>query len=63
MSTDAAHSISDSLENPLSGKITTVEKNLDAIEIDMLFELETRWKEVQKFISDFLMSQGMDGIT
>ena len=31
--------------------------------IDMLFELETRWKEVQKFISDFLMSQGMDGIT
>jgi arsenite-transporting ATPase len=63
MSTDAAHSVSDSLEVNLSGRITEVEKNLDAIEIDMLYELETRWKEIQKFISDFLMSQGMDGIT
>lgn len=63
MSTDAAHSVSDSLEVELSGKITHVEDNFDAIEVDMLYELETRWKEVQKYISDFLMSQGMDGIT
>lgn len=63
MSTDAAHSVSDSLEVPLSGQITHVEDNLDAIEVDMLYELETRWKEVQKFVSDFMMSQGMDGIT
>lgn len=63
MSTDAAHSVSDSLEVPLSGRVTKVEDNLDAIEVDMLYELETRWKEVQKFVSDFMMSQGMDGIT
>ena len=63
MSTDAAHSVSDSLEMPLSGQITKVEENLDAIEVDMLYELETRWKEIQKYISDFLVSQGMDGIT
>lgn len=63
MSTDAAHSVSDSLEIPLSGNITKVEENLDAIEIDMLHELETRWKEIQKYISDFFMSQGVDGIT
>jgi arsenite-transporting ATPase len=63
MSTDAAHSVSDSLEVPLSGQITKVEDNLDAIEVDMLYELETRWKEIQKYISDFLVSQGMDGIT
>ncbi|WP_019177708.1 ArsA family ATPase [Methanomassiliicoccus luminyensis] len=63
MSTDAAHSVSDSMEVELSGKITRVEENLDAIEVDMLYELETRWLEVQKFISNFLMSQGMDGIT
>ncbi len=63
MSTDAAHSVSDSLELPLSGQITTVEKNLDAIEIDMLYELETRWKEIQRYVSSFLMSQGMDGIS
>ena len=36
MSTDAAHSVADSLEIPLSGSITKVEENLDAIEIDML---------------------------
>jgi arsenite-transporting ATPase len=63
MSTDAAHSVADSLEIPLSGNITKVEPNLDAIEIDMLHELETRWKEIQKYVSDFFMSQGMDGVT
>jgi len=63
MSTDAAHSVADSLEVPLSGNITRVEPNLDAIEIDMLHELENRWKEIQKYVSDFFMSQGMDGIT
>lgn len=63
MSTDAAHSVSDSLEVPLSGKITNVEENLDAMEVDMLYELETRWKEVQGYITNFMLSQGMDGIT
>ncbi|HOK27478.1 MAG TPA: ArsA family ATPase [Methanomassiliicoccaceae archaeon] len=63
MSTDAAHSVSDSLEVPLSGKITRVEENLDAMEVDMLHELETRWKEVQGYITNFMMSQGLDGIT
>ncbi len=63
MSTDAAHSVSDSLEVTLSGQITKVEDNLDAIEVDMLYELETRWKEIQKYISDFLLSQGMDAVS
>lgn len=63
MSTDAAHSVSDSLETELCGQPTRVEENLDAIEIDMLYELETRWNEIQKYISDFLVSQGLDGIT
>jgi arsenite-transporting ATPase len=63
MSTDAAHSVADSLEVPLSGSMTRIEPNLDAIEIDMLHELETRWKEIQKYVTDFFMSQGMDGIT
>jgi arsenite-transporting ATPase len=63
MSTDSAHSVSDSLEVQLSGEITEVEENFHAIEVDMLHELETRWKEIQKYISEFLMSQGMDGIT
>ena len=34
MSTDPAHSLSDSLGVPLTGKVSNVIPNLDAIEID-----------------------------
>jgi len=63
LSTDAAHSLSDSLEVHLSGKLEHIAKNLDGIEVDIQHELETRWKEIQTYLSDFLASQGMDGIT
>jgi len=62
MSTDSAHSLSDSLEVQLSGEIRNIEDNLDAIEVDVIHELETRWKEVQTYISDFLRSQGLGEI-
>ncbi|MCJ7517368.1 MAG: ArsA family ATPase [Methanomassiliicoccales archaeon] len=62
MSTDSAHSLSDSLEVQLSGEIRNIENNLDAIEVDVVHELETRWKEVQTYISDFLRSQGLGEI-
>src|SRR5512137_992707 len=63
ISTDAAHSLSDSLEFQLSGVVTTISKNLDGIEVDIQYELEHRWKEIQAYLSDFLASQGMDGVT
>ncbi len=63
ISTDSAHSLSDSLETPLSGALQTISDNLDGIEVDMQLELETRWKEIQTYFSDFLASQGMDGVT
>ena len=63
LSTDAAHSLSDSLETQLSGELKNIAKNLDGIEIDMQLELENRWKEIQTYFSDFLTSQGMDGVT
>jgi arsenite-transporting ATPase len=63
ISTDQAHSLADSLEVSLSGTVTTIAPNLDAIEIDVLYEMETRWKEINKYISDFLASQGMEGIS
>jgi arsenite-transporting ATPase len=63
LSTDAAHSLSDSLQFQLSGKITPITKNLDGVEVDMQYELETRWKEIQNYLSDFLASQGMDAVT
>lgn len=63
MSTDAAHSLSDSLQIQLSGKPMPIAKNLDGIEVDMQYELETRWKEIQAYLSAFLASQGMDAVT
>ena len=63
ISTDAAHSLSDSLEFQLSGEVQKISKNLDGIEVDIQHELEHRWKEIQSYLSDFLASQGMDGVT
>jgi arsenite-transporting ATPase len=63
ISTDAAHSLSDSLEVPLSGTLQRIGKDLDGLEVDIQLELETRWKEIQIYFSDFLASQGMDGVS
>lgn len=63
VSTDAAHSLSDSLEVQLSGTAQRIGKDLDGLEVDIQYELETRWKEIQNYFSDFLASQGMDGVS
>ena len=63
ISTDAAHSLSDSLEVPLSGVVQRIGRNLDGIEVDIQLELERRWKEIQRYLSDFLASQGMDNVS
>lgn len=63
VSTDSAHSLADSLDFPLTGEIRNVEKNLDAIEVDVLFEMEHNWKEIGKYVSDFLEAQGMDPVS
>ncbi len=63
MSTDSAHSLSDSLEIQLSGKVMNIAPNLDAIEVDIIYEMENRWSEIEKFMTNFLTSQGFDGIS
>jgi len=63
MSTDSAHSLADSLDVPLSGEIKKVSKNLDAIEVDVIHEMETRWQEIGQYLSDFMVSQGLDPIS
>ena len=63
MSTDSAHSLGDSLEIPLTGKIQNIRPNLDAIEIDVLLEMESRWTEIEEYLSSFLLSQGIEGIS
>ena len=63
VSTDAAHSLADSLDTPLSGEIRNIGPNLDAIEIDVLYEMEHRWSELEKYFSDFMVSQGLDPVS
>ncbi len=63
ISTDAAHSLSDSLEVQLTGEIRHIADNLDGLEIDIQHELETRWSEIQQFLTDFLASQGIEYVT
>jgi arsenite-transporting ATPase len=63
VSTDAAHSLADSMDIPLSGEIKNIAPNLDAIEIDVLYEMEHRWKELEKYFSDFMVSQGLDPVS
>lgn len=63
MSTDSAHSLGDSLEMKLGTSITHVRENLDALEIDIIHEMKTRWNQLQDYISAFMLSQGMGEIS
>ncbi len=63
MSTDSAHSLGDSLEMKLGTSITHVKENLDALEIDIIHEMRTKWSDIQSYISAFMLSQGMGEIS
>jgi len=63
LSTDAAHSLSDSFDVQIGGTVKTIAENLDALEIDIILEMETRWKEVEEYVRLFLSSQGMDELS
>jgi len=63
MSTDSAHSLSDSLEIAVGGDIKNISKNLDALEIDITKEMDIRWKEIEDYIRLFMTSQGMSEIS
>ncbi|MCL2712415.1 MAG: ArsA family ATPase [Methanomassiliicoccaceae archaeon] len=63
MSTDAAHSLADSLEVPIGGAVKNIEKNLDALEVDITLEMETRWKDIEEYVKLFMQSQGMDELS
>jgi len=63
MSTDAAHSLSDSLDIKIGGVPKNIEKNLDALEVDIIHEMETRWKEIEEYVKLFMVSQGMNELS
>ena len=63
MSTDAAHSVADSMDIELNGEITNILPNLDALEIDIVNEMRIRWNDIQDYISEFMESQGITGLS
>ena len=63
LSTDGAHSLSDSLDVQLSGRARKVTKNLHGLEINIQQEMDTHWAEIEKYVIDFFTSQGFDEIT
>ena len=63
MSTDSAHSLGDSLGTSLGPDPMPVAPNLDALEVDVLTEMERHWKEVYGYFTALLQSQGVEEIT
>lgn len=63
MSTDSAHSLADSMDIELPSTITSICPNLDALEIDIITEMKTRWDDIQDYIIDFMSSQGVQGLS
>ncbi len=62
VSTDAAHSLADSLDFPLGPEPTEVAPNLWGQEIDLLYQMEKYWGTVQEYLAALLAWRGMDDL-
>ncbi len=62
VSTDAAHSLADSLDVPLGPEPVEVAERLWAQEIDVLHQIDKYWQTVQRYLTGLLAWQGMDGL-
>ncbi len=62
LSTDAAHSLGDSLGVELRAEPIQVQPNLWAQEINALHELESSWGTVRNYLADLLAWQGVETI-
>ncbi len=62
LSTDPAHSLSDSLESPLGPDPTLVAPNLFGQEVQAQEEMERHWNSVQNWLGSLLEERGVDRI-
>ncbi len=62
ISTDAAHSLSDSFEVQLSNRPKKIAPNLYGQEISAQEEIEEKWGEIKNYLSDLFSSQGIETI-
>ncbi len=63
LSTDPAHSLSDSLETELSGEPREIEPGLFGQEVQAQQEMERNWDAVQDWLSNLLADRGVDRIS
>ncbi|HEX8646246.1 MAG TPA: ArsA family ATPase [Thermoleophilaceae bacterium] len=63
VSTDPAHSLSDSLETELGGAPVACGDNLWGQEVQAQDEMERHWEAVQDWMGEMLAEQGIDRIT
>jgi arsenite-transporting ATPase len=62
LSTDPAHSLSDSLETELEADPTPIAANLWGQEVQAVQEMERNWQAVQEWLGGLLAERGMDPI-
>lgn len=60
LSTDAAHSLADSLDVPLGPEPQPVADNLWAQEVDVNYSLQKHWGTFQKYLASVLTRQGVN---
>jgi len=62
ISTDPAHSLSDSFSVDLMPTPTKVRDNLDGMEVNVEYELERHWNTIKDYLTIFFRSQGIDDV-
>lgn len=62
ISTDSAHSLADSFDQPLGPEPTAIANNLWGQELDVLHQMEHYWGTVQDYLASVLSWQGLQGI-
>lgn len=62
ISTDAAHSLSDSFNIKIGPEVVPLGKHLWAQEIDVNEEIKKNWGPIQSFINQFLRYRGFDSV-
>jgi len=62
ISTDAAHSLSDSFEVPLGNTPQKIAANLFGQEVSALEQMEAKWGEIKTYLTALFASQGVNSI-
>jgi arsenite-transporting ATPase len=62
VSADAAHSLGDVFDEPLSGQPRQLAPRLDALEVDARYVVESHWGRVRSYLVDLLRHQGIDEV-